>query len=279
MNKNIYFLLFALITSISFSQEKIKGNRNVTTIKTELDNFKKIIIGEDFEVKLVKNESAAIEIETDENLHDVIQFNVVDSTFHIKTNKKIRSKKRLNITLYFTSALNDIELNTDAELEGINTVEVKNLFLTINDYAKAELTIKSENFKLVNNNKSRIQLNSRTKLDIESPKVNLTLNESSNTETTIKTIDLEVFMKRRATLRALGNTNFLKVTAIESTDFLGEKLSSIEANIVARDNAEYDINSTKEITISASQNSSIKLFGNAKITLSKFTDKAKILKK
>ena len=279
MNKNIYFLLFALITSISFSQEKIKGNRNVTTIKTELDNFKKIIIGEDFEVKLVKNESAAIEIETDENLHNVIQFNVVDSTFHIKTNKKIRSKKRLNITLYFTSALNDIELNTDAELEGINTVEVKNLFLTINDYAKAELTIKSENFKLVNNNKSRIQLNSRTKLDIESPKVNLTLNESSNTETTIKTIDLEVFMKRRATLRALGNTNFLKVTAIESTDFLGEKLSSIEANIVARDNAEYDINSTKEITISASQNSSIKLFGNAKITLSKFTDKAKILKK
>ena len=60
--KQITLFVLVLILSFSYSQaqEKIKGNKNVTIIETEIDSLKKLIIGENFEVNLIEGSNASV---------------------------------------------------------------------------------------------------------------------------------------------------------------------------------------------------------------------------
>ena len=80
MKKHFLYLIL-LIPILSFGQkaEKIKGNKNVTIQETKIDSFTVISIGENFKINLLQGEPM-VKIEADENLHDVIEFNVDDST-------------------------------------------------------------------------------------------------------------------------------------------------------------------------------------------------------
>ena len=99
-HKIILLLLLSTYINTAFSQEKIKGNKTITRIKTDLNLFQKIVISNDFHVSLIKSENSFIEIETDENIHEVIDINDESSTLTISTDYNIRAK-RLNITVYY----------------------------------------------------------------------------------------------------------------------------------------------------------------------------------
>ncbi len=280
MNKKITLFLFSIFISFTvFSQKKIKGNGVLTTKKTSLNTFYKVDIKNDFEITLIKSNENSIEIETDENILPAINFNVVDSILVVKTDKKIRPKKGLKITVFCTNSLREIQINNDVKMETLNTIHLNELVLKINDYAKATMSIHSKKFSLINHNKSRLQLNSKSKLNIDSPLVNLSLGESSYTDTTIKTDSLLVTLKERATLKTAGNSDYLKVLANESTDFKGKNLHSKKTFLAAKGSAEIIINTSEHITMEASENSEIELYGNPKIIINRFTNNAKILKK
>jgi len=76
-------VLIAILT-FSFSnvnaqrKDKIKGNKIVTTEETSVEDFTRILIGEDFKVTIVKRDNPFVEITTDENLHEVIEASVID---------------------------------------------------------------------------------------------------------------------------------------------------------------------------------------------------------
>ena len=73
-------LIAILISSFSTinaqRKDKIKGNKIVTTEKTSIDDFSRLLIGEDFKITIVKRDSPFVEITTDENLHKVIEMSV-----------------------------------------------------------------------------------------------------------------------------------------------------------------------------------------------------------
>lgn len=277
--KTIIFALLLLISTSLFSQEKLKGNGFTSVIKNELEAFHKISIHNDFKITLIKSDTPAIEIETDENLHESINYSVTDSLFKIETSYKLKPKKTLNITLFCTNNLKEIELNEDTEIETLNTLNFTNIILKINDYAKANMSIKSDTLKLVNNNISKIQLRSKTKLNIESIVTDFTINGSSNTQAVVKSDLLNIALKDRASLSIEGNTNNLTATTKGSSDFKGSNLNAKKATIVTKDNTELAIQAFESINIEASNKSKIELYGNAKISLNKFTDTAKLYKK
>ena len=80
--KKILLILFFMIGGIAVvtaqSDDKIKGDRNVTIKQTYIDDFKTIIVNGDFSIEVVYNSKPSIEIEADDNLHEVIQFEVID---------------------------------------------------------------------------------------------------------------------------------------------------------------------------------------------------------
>ncbi|EPR74349.1 hypothetical protein ADIWIN_0691 [Winogradskyella psychrotolerans RS-3] len=95
--KKIILTLLLMIVALPVlhaqSDEKIKGDRNVTIKQTFIDNFHSIVVDGDFSIEIVYNSKPSVSIEADDNLHDVIQFNVVDGVLTFSETVRISSKK------------------------------------------------------------------------------------------------------------------------------------------------------------------------------------------
>ena len=277
--KFISLVILALFTSITLGQSKIKGNKNVTIIQTEINSFNKLVLGEKFTVSLIKDNVASIEIKTDENLHDVIKFNVSDSILRLKTTKRITSKKELEITVRYTESLNEIELNDDAELNSVNAIDNSNVVLRLNDDAKANLNLRTHTFKLINNNTSTLKLNARSRFNIDSKFVELELNESSSSEALITCDSLKLDMYQRAFAKIEGDVKFLKANTINSSNFIGKNLAVNYCEIIAEDSSDFEIQALDDIIIESSGSSEVFIYGDPKITINKFSDTSRLYKK
>ncbi len=278
MIKNLLsIVLITLFTTSTIAQDKIKGNKNVTTIETEVNSFNKIVVGEKFNISFMKDDVASVEIKTDENLHDVIRFSVTDSVLKFKTLKRITSRRALEITVRYTDVLKEIELKDNAELNSVNTVDIMGIVLKINDNARANLNLKNHSFKLVNNNDSKFS--SKSRLNIESKLVDLELNESSNTEALITCDTLKLDMYQRANAKIEGDIIKMIVNTINSSNFTGKNLAVNQCKIIAEDSSDFSIQALDEITIDASGSSEISIYGNPTISIQKFSGTARLYKK
>ena len=280
MIKNLLsIVLITLFTTSTIAQDKIKGDKNVTTIETELNAFNKIIIGEKFKISFKKDDVASVEIKTDENLHDVIKFSVTDSVLKFKTTKRITSSKEMEITVRYTDVLKIIELKGNAELNSVNTVDNIGIVLKINDNAKANLNLKNYSFKLINNNNSKLKLSSKSRLNIESKLVDLELNENSKTEALITCDSLQVNMYQRANAKIEGDVNYMKANTINSTNFSGKNLSAFNCEVITEDSSDFEIQVSDNLILESSGTSEMFIYGDPKITINKFTESAKLHKK
>ena len=280
MIKNLLsIVLITLFTTSTIAQDKIKGNKNVTTIETEVNSFNKIVVGEKFTVNFMKDNSASVEIKTDENIHDVIRFSVTDSVLNFKTTKRITSSKEMEITVRYTDVLKYIELKDNAELNSVNTVDNIGIVLKINDNARANLNLKNYSFKLVNNNDSKLKLSSKSRLNIESKLVDLELNENSKTEALITCDSLQVNMYQKADAKIEGDANYLKANTINSTHFTGKNLTVMNCEVITEDSSDFEIQVEDDLQIEASGTSEVYIYGDPKITINKFTESAKLHKK
>lgn len=277
--KLISIVLFSLLTTSIYSQKKIKGNRNVTTIETEVNSFNKLIVGEKFTINFMKDDVASVEIKTDDNLHEVIQFNVVDSVLKFKTTNRITSRKALDIIVRYTDVLKEIELKDNAELNSVNSIDNSKLVLKIHDNAKANLNIRTSAFKLINNNSSTLKLNSKSRFNIVSKLVDLELNESSNTEALITCDSLKVDMYQRSLAKIEGDSKLMRANTINSSNFIGKNLTVESCEIISEDSSEFTIQVLDDITIEATGTSEVSIYGNPEIKLMKFSDSAKLFKK
>jgi len=278
MKINIATILLLLITTLGFSQEKIKGNGTLKSVKSELSDFKKLVINNDFKATLIKTEVPTIEIVTDENLHSEISFVVTDSILTLETSKKLRPKS-LEITIFCSDNLTEIELNDDASLESLNSIKFDNLSLYINDYAKAILDINANNFSLNNANQSKINIRSKTKLTVTSTNTKLDLTEYSNTNLTLNTENFKASLKDHAVLNIDGKTTNTKIEVLESADVKGKEFTSSVSKIDLFENASAIVSVTDSITLNAAGKSKLELYNNPKITIKSFTNFAKIFKK
>jgi hypothetical protein len=279
LKKCVITLFIISITITGFAQDKIKGNKNVTIVETKIDDFKAISFGEKFEIELVQSNDPSVAIETDENLHEVIEFSVTDSVLNFRTLLKIQSRKQLKIIVNYTTKLRQILINDDAEISAVGTIKNKDLELRINDYSKAYLNVDNQHFKLINNNTSTFGINSKSKLNIESDYVTLELNENSKTEALIVTDSLQVEMYQSAFAKIEGETDFLNLLIINSSEFSAKNLSVNNCKINTEDSSETTVQVLDEILIETSGSSEIYIYGDPKITLNAFKDSSSIHKK
>lgn len=271
MNKSILLVLCVLISTLSIAQDKVKGSRVLSTNTTDINAFNRLLLTEDFEVKLVKAETAAVKIVTDENLHDYIQIIDKDSTLTLKTTAKLRYKKQ-EITVFFTDALNIIELKEDAEVFSENSLKFTDLTLVTSDNSKAFLTIECTLLKHINEDKAR------NKLNITADNVTLELNDNSKVEALINASKIEADLLESASAQIEGDAKDLDLNVDNSSDFNGEKLSAKTINIITLNRAEAKVNASSDLNINASGTSEIEIFGSPKINIESFEDNA-ILKK
>lgn len=271
MNKTLLLILCALISTISIAQDKVKGSRVLSTNTTDINPFNRLLLTEDFEVKLVEAETAAVKIVIDENLHDYIKIIDKDSTLTLKTTAKLRFKKQ-EITVFYTDVLNTIELKEEAEIFSENSLKFTDLTLVTSDNSRAFLTVECTMIKHINEGKAK------NKLNITADNVTLELNGDSKIEALINASKIEADLLESADAQIEGDAKDLDLNVDNSSEFNGEKLSIKDINITTLNRAEAKVNASRDLNINASGTSEIEIYGSPKINIESFEDNA-ILKK
>ncbi|NRD20483.1 DUF2807 domain-containing protein [Winogradskyella eckloniae] len=276
MKKLLLILLLSITlvpNVIAQSEEKIKGNRNVTIKQTYIDDFHTIVVDGDFSIEIVYNSKPSVNIEADDNLHEVIDFNVIEGTLTFIEKKRISSKKKLNITVNYGDGLHTIETKGDGEIRSLTTMNLDDAILVTSDNSRAYLNIVSKTFDYKSSGKSKTRLN----LTADSTKIELSDNSKLDALITSKISDFDLYQRSDAVIE--GNTNSSVIRLDNSTNFNGSKFDVTSVDVYTEDSSDLSISALETISISSSGNSEIYLFGSPAITITKFEDTSKLQKK
>jgi hypothetical protein len=261
------------------AQSKIKGNREVKVEKTGVPAFNAITIEDEFEVELIKSPYPSVTLEADSNLHSAVIFEVTDSILNFQVTKNITRKKELKVLIRYTDKLNTITLGGDVDVEAENTIELPGLNLTLNDDAKMEADIITNEFNFQNNNNSSLKLFTNLILKVECKSATLNLRNNSNNILDINTEDLSINTFDNAELNVEGFAYNLELNTTSSSNVKGKNLLTNVTRLVTSEKSEVEINVTESLNINASGSSKIELYGEPKIEIDSFINEALISKK
>ena len=275
LKKGLLLTFILLLSTLVQAQkkERIKGNKNVTIQETPINSFNKILVGEDFFIDIIEGESASVFIEADDNLHDIIQFNVADSVLSFKTTKNITSKKRLSIKVIYTTSLKEIETVDNGEISSLTSINLDDVSVKSSGTSKAFLNIKSQNFNLTSSDRARVKLN------VTAIETKFELSDNSKLDALINADRMLIDLYQRTDAKVRGNLDKLKVRASNSSNLEGKELVSINCEVLSEDNSDVAINVTEELFIDVSGSGEVYIYNDPKITLNKFADTAKLHKK
>jgi len=276
MKKIALFLLIALSFSIvGFSQdtEKVKGDRNVTIKQTYVDDFNSIVVGEDFEVELYYNSKASVEIETDDNLHEYITIEVVDSVLTFRTTTDIRSKKTMKIKVNYSDGLSHIETRDNAEIRSLTSLELDDASLKITGSSKAYLNIKAKKFNFNSLDKAKVKLN------LTATNTKIQLSDNCKLSALINSTETTVDLYQRANIDIEGATDNLLLTSDNNAQFNGKNFTAKTCTAICEFASDAYLEVTEAVTLEISGSSEVYLFAEPKITINTFTDTAKLQKK
>lgn len=274
--KKIHLLLFTLlITTFSFAQkkEKIKGTKIVTVAQKEIGNFESIEIEDNLEIFLAKGGTQGLEIEADENLHEVIMAELNGTTLRLYTAKEVTGSKKLSIRVTYTenlksiTAKNEVILNSLTDLQ-LDTIAIKNL-----DYSKSYLNVKSGNFSLSLNDKTTAELN----LQAESAAIELS--KSAQLKALIASPEVKIDMYQKSVATIEGDAANAKIRLDNNANFTGRKFSVKNLELISESYTTNVVNALETVSISVSGKSQTQLLGKPKVTVLNFADSAVIYKK
>jgi hypothetical protein len=269
-------IITLLIGTFGFAQkkEKIKGNKFIKVKQHQIAAFHELNLNDRFEVFLLKGVVPLIEIEADENLHDVILFSVSeDGVLSLQTTHQITSKKKLNIRITVTDQFNSILTSEKAEVNSLIDLDLKSMTIVAKDNSKVYLTLKADDFILTADKHSKVELNLNTK------KSTLTLSESTDLEALINTDELKIDLYQKANAKIEGDVKSLQLRADNASNYHGEKLTANNATVVAEGSSDCDLDVKNNLTLEASGSTKINIYNNPKIELKRFEDSAAIYKK
>ncbi|OCB76472.1 GIN domain-containing protein [Flavobacterium crassostreae] len=275
MKKITTLLLLTLFTSIAVAQkkEKIKGSKKVTTEQKDISSFSVLEISDNIEVHLEKGENAALEIEADDNLHDLFVIESNEKALRVSTNKEASRYKKMVVKITYTNKLRSILAKNDTEINAIQEIIVDSLKVTSLDNAKVFMNAKVTDFVLETDDKSKVELN------LKASKARLVLSKDSALKALIATTDLTCDLYQKAEAKIEGDATNATLRLDHNAQLVAEKLVVKNIALTTESYSTGSVHATKSIVIQASDKSEIALYGNAKIDLGKFTDEVKLFKK
>ncbi|MBD0724821.1 DUF2807 domain-containing protein [Flavobacterium sp. L1I52] len=274
--KKISILLVAFLsTTILLAQkkDKISGSKIVTSKQRNIKNFSAIEIEDNIEASLERGEFPEVKIEADDNLIDIIDIDVTDNTLHISTSKRVVKSKALKVKITYTAELNTVISKNDAAISAIQEVLGENFTLKTFDDSKVLMNANVKNFALQADGDSKIELN------LKSSNTKMELSKSAELKSLVTTTDLALDMYQKAKAKIEGEANNSLIRLENNSELDASKLEIKSIELIAEGQSKNSVNAKKDIVISATEKSETELYGDAKIEMNKFIDKAKLSKK
>lgn len=276
MTKKISLLItLLLLTTIGVAQkkEKIKGSKIVTVSVKEIPAFENIEINDNFEVFLVKADKASLEIEADDNLHEIINYEVVAGTLRVSSLRDATGVKKFALRINYTSELKLITSKNESSVHALADLDLENITVKNYDDSKAFLNVKANYFALVLNDKAEAEINVKA----ENTSLELSKNAELKALVTSPELKIDMYQKSQATIE--GNSNNAKVRLDNSSSLTAKKLVIATLDLSTEGYAKCYVNVSNTLLLMASGKSEIELLGESKIQINKFTNNATLYKK
>ena len=220
--KKILALMMLLSISLAYGQKKgkIKGNREVITRVYTVPPFLRVETDEEIILTLKKTpDTTQIQLRADENLHEVLKWDVNDGTLKLWLSKKIISKKKFEITLYVSDKFQGIVLHNYAKVLTDEKIRLERLYVELHDRSRVD-----GGFTVHDTVGIRLTDNARLHTDLEAASVRAVLDKDATWEGVVFAKELEVSMSQSADLRLKGNVKHLKINGADRAEFDGRKL-------------------------------------------------------
>lgn len=269
-------LLVLALPSFAQKREKIKGSKNVTVVQKELQPFDNIEVEDNIEAYLVTGGAKALEIETDDNLQDVIAAEVKGTTLRIYTNKEITSAKKIAVRVNFASTLKGITAKHEAVIYALTDMQVDSISVKCIDFSKLYMNVKGRYFGLSMNDKTKAELN------LKCDKSAIDMRKDAEIKALINSKDAKIDMYQKTSAAIEGDAETAAVRLDNMSEFTGKRFTVKKMELTTESYSKSSVMVAENLTMSASGKSVTEVFGNPDkltITLKKFADSAVLAKK
>ncbi len=271
--KKILSVVLLLTTVVVFGQRKpkIKGSKTVVEINKVLPSFNAIELVDDLKIKLNKSREESYSFVGDDNLLDVLKFDVKDSILFISSFYKITSKKKLDITINYIG-INSILMH-NGHIEAENILVTDYIEIQLKDNATIALNAQAVEAEIKMMDGSKGDMN----MDCEVLKIKLEDKSKLNLYAVVDNIQLNMFTNTNLEIEGTTtnfNFNVLGNSRLKAEQF---KSSITEANL--DESSQVKIFVTDTLGLSANGSSKTYLYGNPKINITDFLGTSELLKK
>jgi hypothetical protein len=275
MKKPAALILVLLISTFALAQkkEKIKGSKIVTIEQNEIGSFEKLEVGDNIEVYLDKGEESEVKIEADDNLHDIIKIDLKGKTLKIYCSKTATNYKKLIARITYTEELKAVTSKNESVINAVQEIQLNEITFKSFDESKLFLNVNSKNFILGSEN------NSKTELHLISEKTTIQLSGNSNLKAMITSSDLKCDLYQKSKAKLEGDISAAALRMDNDAQLTANNLTILNVEIVTESYSKASILATSTITIDASGNSEVQLYGEPKIELKRFMDNVILSKK
>lgn len=276
--KNLYMkciaiaVLMFVTTAVQAQRERVKGSRNVKETSEPLSPFTGIKVTDGLEVTLIADSETGYDLEMDDNLMELIDFQVRDNTLLVSSSKDIRGAKKLNITVRFTK-INSLSLDSKSKVIARSRIKTDTFEASFLDDSQFEGEI--------NATKASITANSNSKMEFHFTGDDLIMDLKDNAfaKADINTQKFMFTASGRTDLELTGNA---QTTTLEVKDDAECKAQTFNADIItaiAEGSTNMIVTADQEIIIDLSNKAQLQLYGDPKISIERFAGTSKLLKK
>ena len=276
MTKKISFLftlLFLTTIAVAQKKEKIKGSKIVTVSIKEIPSFENIEINDNFEVFLVKSDKPSLEIEADDNLHEIINYEVAGGTLRVSSLREAIGVKKFALRINYTSELKLITAKNESSVHALADLELENITIKNYDNSRAFLNVKANYFALVLNDKAEAEIN------VKADNTSLELSKNAELKALVTSPELKLDMYQKSQAEIEGNVNNAKMRLDNYAVLTAKKLVIATLELSTESYAKSFINVTNTLNLAASGKTETELLGESKIQITKFLNNATLYKK
>jgi len=196
--------LFIIITAckVDINFGGVSGNKHVVTEKRKANQpFTEVRASNGLNVYITQGKRPSIEVETDENLQEIIKTSISNGVLKIYSDKNIRRAKAKNIYVTLPE-ITKITATSGSEIRTENTVSSKNIVINTSSGASINAQINADEISSSSTSGSDLKLSGKA--------INYTANASSGSST--KSYSLK---SKNVTVKATSGAN-IDVFASES---------------------------------------------------------------
>ena len=250
---------------------KIKGSRIVSQVNEELPPFNAIVLNDDLDVVLKRSFGPGYGIIADDNLIDILKFEVADSTLVISSYYDVTAKKQFDITVKYAE-LRAISVKKGSILT-MDRIESDELFVDGFGQSRLNIDATAEVLDINLEDMARGEFN----VDADSLNISLSKKVQANIYAVNGTSLLD--MEGQSSLTFEGTSQRIQARLTGYSKYKAENMESVVSKIEVDKESDARIKVSQELELSARDRARVLLYGNPGIVINEFTDSVQLIKK